>query len=71
MQILTNPRPLRGRPPPSPALKNTGQTKSVIFFWQQHLVSQMDFIWQLKGVNTCLDSEAPLVKGYNMLARVS
>lgn len=46
-------------PPFSPALKNTGQPKSVIIFWRQHMVSQMDFVWQLKGVNTSLDSEVP------------
>ena len=60
-------------PPPTTAstFKNTGQTKSVIFFWKQHWVSQMDFIWQLKGVNICLDSEVPLDNGYKMLATVS
>ena len=31
----------------------------------------MDFIWQLKGVNMCLDSEVPLDNGYKMFATVS
>lgn len=57
--------------PSSPALKNTGQTRSVILFWQQHEVSHTDFIWQVKGVNTCSGSEVPPDNGYNMLAQAS
>lgn len=34
-------------------------------------VSQMESIWQLKGVNMCLDSEGPPDNAYNMLAWVS
>lgn len=68
--IFSNPRPSQHHPRP-PTFKNTGQTQSVIFFWQQSSVSQMDFIWQLKGVNMCLDSEVPPDNGYIMLARLS
>lgn len=74
MQILANPMHFQHPANPttrSPAFKNTDQTKSAIFFGKQHWVSQVDFIWQLKGVNMCLDSEVPLDNGYNMLARVS
>lgn len=60
----SSPTRVPSSPAPAPAFGDAGQTESGIFVWQQRLVSQMDFIWQPKGINMCLDLEVPPDNGH-------